>query len=172
MHVVSCWPDSRPVDEMLDGFSAFIDSENIATTHCGHSKVEKIFILGNCSRQASDWCGENNGYQWENMGSGICGRLFRLHNFLNIAIHLLPHAVNWVRFCFGDVTFFFVCVCVWNISGTVEWICAKFTRKTRLVPRLESEEFEGQGQKSKVKVTRDKNCIFGPFGGLRAVYVW
>ena len=24
----------------------------------------------------------------------------------------------------------------------------------------------------KVKVTRDKNDIFGPFGGLRAVYVW
>jgi len=25
---------------------------------------------------------------------------------------------------------------------------------------------------SKVKVTKDKNGIFGPFGGLRAVYVW
>ena len=24
----------------------------------------------------------------------------------------------------------------------------------------------------KVKVTRDKNGIFGPFGSLRAVYVW
>jgi len=24
----------------------------------------------------------------------------------------------------------------------------------------------------KVKVTRDKNDIFGAFGGLRAVYVW
>ena len=30
----------------------------------------------------------------------------------------------------------------------------------------------GQGQKSNVKVTRDKNGILGPFGGLRAVYVW
>jgi len=34
-------------------------------------------------------------------------------------------------------------VCVWNISGTAERICAKFTRKTCLVPR--SDEFEGQG---------------------------
>ena len=33
--------------------------------------------------------------------------------------------------------------CVWNISGTAEQICAKFTRKTCLVPR--SEEFEGPG---------------------------
>jgi len=34
------------------------------------------------------------------------------------------------------------------------------------------DEFEGQGQQSKIKVNRDKNGIFGPFGGLRAVYVW
>ena len=61
-------------------------------------------------------------------------------------------------------------VSVWNISGTAERIWAKFTRKTGLVPR--SDEFEGQGQWSKVKVTRDKNGIFGPFGGLRAVCVW
>jgi len=26
--------------------------------------------------------------------------------------------------------------------------------------------------KVKVKATRDKNGIFGPFGGLHAVYVW
>jgi len=35
-----------------------------------------------------------------------------------------------------------------------------------------SDEFEGQIQKSNVKVTRDKNGIFCPFGGLRAVYIW
>ena len=34
------------------------------------------------------------------------------------------------------------------------------------------DEFEDQGQRSEVKVARDKNGIFGPFGGLRAVYVW
>jgi len=51
--------------------------------------------------------------------------------------------------------------CVWNISGTAEQICAKFTRKTCLVRH--SDEFEGQGQRSKVKVTRDKNDIFQPF---------
>jgi len=44
-------------------------------------------------------------------------------------------------------------VVVRNISGTAERICAKFT-----VPR--SDEFEGQGQRSKDKVTRDKNVIF------------
>jgi len=43
---------------------------------------------------------------------------------------------------FGAVCDFFVCV--WNISGTAERICAKFTGKTCLVPR--SDEFEGQGQ--------------------------
>ena len=46
----------------------------------------------------------------------------------------------------------FLSVCAWNISGTAERICAKFTRKTCLVPR--SDQFECQGQRSKVKVTR------------------
>jgi len=46
---------------------------------------------------------------------------------------------------------------VWNISVTDERICAKFTRKTCLIPC--SDEFEGQ--RSKVKVTRNKNGIFG-----------
>ena len=54
----------------------------------------------------------------------------------------LPHAVNWIRFCFCAVCDFFVCV--WNIPGTAEQICAKFTGKTCLVPHL--DEFEGQGQ--------------------------
>ena len=40
-------------------------------------------------------------------------------------------------------------------------------KRTCLVPRL--DEFEGQSQRSKVKVTGDKNAFFGPFGGLRAV---
>jgi len=39
-----------------------------------------------------------------------------------------------------------------------------------LVPRL--DKFEGQCERSKVKVTRDKNGIFGPFVGLRAIYVF
>jgi len=43
------------------------------------------------------------------------------------------------------------------MTGTAERICAKFTRKTCLV--LRSEEFACQGQKSKVKVTRDKNPL-------------
>jgi len=49
------------------------------------------------------------------------------------------------------IRFVFVCS---NISGTAEDICAKLTVKTRLVPR--SDEFECQGQMSKVKLTRDK----------------
>ena len=41
----------------------------------------------------------------------------------------------------------FLFVYIWNISGTAEQICAKFTRKTCLVRR--SDEFEGQGQRSR-----------------------
>jgi len=41
-----------------------------------------------------------------------------------------------------------------QMAGIAEWICAKFTLKTCLV--LRSDEFEYQGQRSKVKVTRDK----------------
>jgi len=40
------------------------------------------------------------------------------------------------------------------MTGTAERICAKFTWKTCLVLRL--DDFECQGEKSKVKVTRDK----------------
>jgi len=43
------------------------------------------------------------------------------------------------------------------IAETAKRICAKFTWKTCLV--LHSDEFECQGQKSKVKVTRDIKCI-------------
>jgi len=45
-------------------------------------------------------------------------------------------------------------VCHSNISGTAERICAKFTVTTCFGPR--SDEFECQGQRSKVKVTGDK----------------
>jgi len=44
-------------------------------------------------------------------------------------------------------------------------IGAKFIWKTRLVRR--SDEFEGQRSRS----PRTKKGIFGPFGGMRAVYV-
>jgi len=46
------------------------------------------------------------------------------------------------------------------------------TRDWSLDPR--SDEFEGRGQRSKVKGQghRDKNGIFGPFRGLCPVYVW
>ena len=60
---------------------------------------------------------------------------------------------------FGAVSLVFL-VCVWNISGTAEGICAKFTWKTCLVLAWIS---------LKVKVIRDKNGIFGPFDGLREV---
>jgi len=52
-------------------------------------------------------------------------------------------------------SFFIHCFgCESNVSGTAEQICAKFTEKTCLI--LSSDEFERQGQKSKVKVTRNK----------------
>jgi len=37
-------------------------------------------------------------------------------------------------------------------------ICAKFTKNKHLVPHL--DEFEGQGERSKIKVTRDKKRHF------------
>jgi len=59
--------------------------------------------------------------------------------FVNIDMtwHLLPHAVNCVRFCIGAVCDFLF---VYDIS---ERICAKFRGKTYLVSR--SDELEGQG---------------------------
>ena len=49
---------------------------------------------------------------------------------------------------FGAVSMFFVCV--WNISGTADGICAKCTRETCLVPRSEvwrsRSKAKGQGQ--------------------------
>jgi len=43
------------------------------------------------------------------------------------------------------------------MTGTAERICAKFTRMTCLI--LRSDKLECQGQKSKVKVTREKNTL-------------
>jgi len=63
----------------------------------------------------------------------------------------LPHAVNCGRFVLSADRDFFDCI--WNISGTAERICIKFTMKTCLVPL--SEEFECQGQRSRSSGT---NC--------------
>jgi len=82
-----------------------------------------------------------------------------LRKFKNITVTInsfLPHAVSCVRFRFWHCDFF---VSVWNISGTTEKICAKFTRKTCLVHR--SDEFEGQGhqgQKKRVFSGYLRNC--------------
>ena len=58
--------------------------------------------------------------------------------------------------------------CLYEISrGTAEWICAKFMQKTCLVPS--SDDFECQGQRSKVKVTRDKKQHFS---ALSVACVW
>ena len=56
-------------------------------------------------------------------------------------LSLSPHTANCGRFCLWHCLWLFLCV--WNISGTAERICAKFTRKTCLVPR--SDECKGQG---------------------------
>jgi len=55
------------------------------------------------------------------------------------------------------------------ISGTAERICAKFTRNTCLVFRL--DQFEGQSQRLRSPGTK-KRHFMALFGGLRAVYVW
>jgi len=53
-------------------------------------------------------------------------------------------------------------VCESNILETAERICVKFIGKTCLVPR--SDEFECQGQRSKIKVTGDKKELHTPIG--------
>jgi len=53
---------------------------------------------------------------------------------------------------------------VYEISRpTAKRICTEFTQKTCYVPRLDM--FEGQGH-------REQKSIFGPFSGLRVVYIW
>jgi len=59
-----------------------------------------------------------------------------------------------VLFLAPSLWWFFVCV--WNVSGTAERICAKFTRKTCLVPRLDELEGQGQGRQG-------QKGIFQPF---------
>ena len=57
----------------------------------------------------------------------------------------------------------FFCLFVYasNISGTAEWICAKFTRKTCLAPC--SDEFECQGQRSRSPGTKtEKASVSSP----------
>ena len=58
---------------------------------------------------------------------------------------------------------------VWNISGTGERICAKFTRKTCLLPR--SDEFEYQGQRSRLSRTKTAFSALSA-ACVHAVYVW
>ena len=70
----------------------------------------------------------------------------------------LPHASMVLILPFLIVFFHFVCEV--NISGTAKRIYAKFTGKTCLVSR--SDKFECQGQRSKVKVSRDKNALCAP----------
>jgi len=75
--------------------------------------------------------------------------------------HVITARSELRKFCFSAVCdFVFLFACESNISGTAEQICAKFTGKTCLVPG--TEEFECQSQRSKVKVTRDKNTLCTP----------
>jgi len=69
---------------------------------------------------------------------------------------------------FGADSLWFLRVYEISQEGTTEQICAKFTWKKCLVPH--SDEFEDQGQRSKVKIIRDKTVFFGSFGGLHVVY--
>jgi len=81
-----------------------------------------------------------------------------------------------VRFCFWMTSVIsFVCFCLFfvccsSISGTAKRICAKFTVKTYLDTR--SEDFECQGQRPKVKVTRDKNELSPVGTPPPAAYEW
>ena len=81
----------------------------------------------------------------------------------------LPHAVNCVFFFGGgDVCDFFLCA--WNIPGTAERICAKFTGRRVWSMARTSLKVKVKGQRSWSPGT--KTAFFGRFDGLRAVYVW
>ena len=64
------------------------------------------------------------------------------------ALYRTQSTARKVLFLALSVTF----LCVWNVSGTAQRICAKFTGKTCLVPR--SEGFEGQCQRSRSPGTK------------------
>jgi len=79
---------------------------------------------------------------------------------------LLPHAVNCGRFCIWrrqSVGFF--CLCMKYLGN--RWTDLR---------QIHAEDVFGTSlrqvwrSRSKIKVTRENNGIFGPFGGLRAVY--
>jgi len=62
--------------------------------------------------------------------------------------------------------FLFVC----EISRALNGL-APNSQGIRVWSVFRSEQFEDEGQRPKVKVTRDKKrTFFGPFGGLRVVY--
>ena len=65
-----------------------------------------------------------------------------------------------------------VCVfgCIWNTLGTAERIYARFTRKIRLVHRL--DEFEGQGQRLNAKVTRDNRRHFSTLSAACVLFMF
>jgi len=78
-----------------------------------------------------------------------------------LVLPLLPYAQNCIRLFFLALSVTFLRV--WNISGTTEQICTKFTGKTCLV--VCSDEFECQGHQGQ------RMAFFGPFSVLLAVYV-
>jgi len=127
------------------------------------------------------------------VGRGSEWRTHWTHISLNVYCKIIVTATSELRkvlFLVLSATFL---VCVWNISGTAEWICVKFTGNTCLVPCL--DEFECQGQRSRspgtktgfsadIPGTTEHICdkfTFGPaqiiskvkvnVGGVRAFYV-
>jgi len=61
-------------------------------------------------------------------------------------------------------------VCAWNISGIAERICTKSTWKTCMVPR--SDEFEGQGQRSRSPGTKTAFLALSAACVLRTRFVF
>ena len=70
---------------------------------------------------------------------------FLTHDHIFTVLHFCHMQWTAEGSVFGAVSLWFF-VCVWNVSGTAEQICAKFTRKTCFVPH--SDEFEGQRSRS------------------------
>jgi len=98
--------------------------------------------------------------------------VFRLHGTLIICVYNNYHK-HWTveDSDFGAVSLCFLFVYEISLEPLNGFAPNSHGRRF-MVPR--SDEFEGQGQISKVKVTRDtKTAFFGPnFGFLRAMCAW
>jgi len=132
------------------------------------SKIPFTLLWGNCRLF------QNPGVPKENVLGCLELILTGRDSFLPLN-QVLRHCMNFYRTrwtaegsVFGAVSLCFF-ACVWNISGTAERICAKFTRKTCLIPRSDDfwrSEVKGQGHQGQRRHFSSLSvaCVWFMFG--------